>query len=107
MERFIDRAKLGVLFADVAGGEVANELDVRAVDDRGKELLALAVALPDRDPDERAGLVLLRFVAQADRGGFPPVAEDVLVEVGVKIEREHAVGGSLSSGANGITQAGK
>ena len=34
-----------IFFADVTWGEVGNELDVRTIDDRGEELLALAVSL--------------------------------------------------------------
>src|SRR3954453_12386927 len=81
----LEAAELGIVVLDVAPAEVAGALDLDVVDHRGEDLLPLAVAEADRDPDDLTALVLVALVAEADRRGLAAalelVDEDRRVEV--------------------------
>ena len=89
-DRLVEPAELGVVVLDVTGGEVAHALHLDVVDHRGEDLLARAVLIADRDPDDLAALVLARLVAQPDRGRLSSPFE--LVDEGGReeVERERA-----------------
>src|SRR5207248_954771 len=89
---FIPASELRVLLADVARGDIGQQLHIHAVKNRRKQFLTPPEPLPDRNPDELARLVLVGFITQPDRGGFAAIPEDLFVEVGVEVKSEHIPG---------------
>src|SRR5215213_9479777 len=68
-------AELGVVVLDVAGRQLTELLDLDLVDHGLEDLLAGRVLVPDRDHDGLVLLVLVRLVAEADRGGLAAALE--------------------------------
>src|SRR3712207_2566502 len=61
VDGLLDPAELRVVVLDVPRREVPDLLDLHLVDHGREDLLARAVAVADRDPDEMAALVLVRL----------------------------------------------
>src|SRR5436190_19614243 len=90
--RLVEATKLGVVVLDVARGEIPDALHLHAVDHRGKDLLAGAVLVADRDPDHLSALVLAGLVAEPDGGCLSSSLE--LIDEGGReeVERKQAAG---------------
>src|SRR3954469_1515353 len=82
----LQATELGVVVLDVAPAEIAGALDLDVVDHRGEDLLALAVAEADRDPDDLTALVLVALVAEPDGRGLAAALELVDEDRGIEVQ---------------------
>src|SRR5690349_15328199 len=86
LDRLLEAAELGVVVLDVAARELAGPLHLDLVDHRREDLLARAVAEPDRDPDDLATLVLVALVPKPDRRRLAASLQLVDEDRGVEVE---------------------
>src|SRR4051794_6841204 len=89
VDRLVETAELRVVVLDVTRRELADPLDLHAVDDRLEDALARRVLEADRDQHDLALAVLLFLVAQADRRRLAAALELVHEQGRVEVQDEH------------------
>jgi hypothetical protein len=89
VDHLVHATELGVVVLNVARGQVADALDLDLVDDRVEDLLPRGVLVADRHQHAVVLAVLVRLVAQADRGRLATAAKLIGEHRRVEIEDSH------------------
>ena len=106
MDGLVEAPELRVVVLDVARRQVADALDLDAVDHRLEDLLARGVLEADRDEHDLSLLVLRALVPEPDRRGLAAALQLIDEDGRVEIEDVHGGGDYLLTAVSAARPGG-